>query len=102
MFPSSIALPVCRYYGSKESHNYFKIELLPTFFSYPLPPATTTKSFMDFGLSPLKNEQRVKVEFLVGAVQGVPKGKISASSSYGTCTIIKMRKKWGGGQNIWG
>ena len=48
---------------------------------------------MDFDLSPLKSGQRVKVEFLVGLVQGDLKGEKSASSSSGACTIIKMRKR---------
>lgn len=34
----------------------------------------------------------------MGAVQNGPKGKISASSYSEACTIIKMKKKMGGGR----
>lgn len=90
MFPPSIAPPMCRHYGSKEIHNYLKIEMT----AYLL--ALTSQILHGLWLESIEtNGQRVKVEFLVGAVQNEPKGKISASSYSGAFTIIKILK-WGG------
>lgn len=101
MFPPSRAPPAYRHCGSKETHIYLKIEIT----AY-LPPHTTPKYFPDFGLSPLKDGQRAKVEFLLRAMQDDSKRKKNLPTVLpGLAQLLKW-EGWGkvgeGEPNIWG